>query len=139
MRAHVASKRTVLAVLLLCASNAPLWGQENRPFSVRVERNRDRFVFLHVSQTGRLAASEHDLERWGLIDRVATPAQIQGIAADLELYWLDEIEGYDVLLDENAKGVTLTPTPDSQSRRIETGRSKFEPRALQRGWSADFT
>ncbi len=127
----------MLAVLLLCASNAPLWGQENRPFNVRVERNRDRFVFLHVSQTGRLAASEHDLARWGLIDRVKAPAPIEGIATDLELYWLDDIEGYDLIVD--AHGVTLAPTPHSQSRRVETGRLMFEPQTLRRGWGADFT
>lgn len=139
MRAPALYGPLAVAVLAVCLSSGPAFAQQNRPYKVHVDQRVERFVFLYSSDSGRLAASEYDIERWGLLDRVGSPIQIEDAAADLSLYWLDEIEDYDLSVEEDPPLVTLARTAQSRNQRLTTGRPSFETPALRRDWGADLT
>ncbi|MEM7257045.1 MAG: fimbria/pilus outer membrane usher protein [Pseudomonadota bacterium] len=108
------------------------------PYSVSVDGKRYKFVYL-LAVGSRLAVSEGDLTHWGIRDFAGNQAAIPGLAVNLRLFWLDEIDTFDLQFDRNAKKVTLKRSADSRQNQLSLQENTAQIVRLERGWGTDVT
>lgn len=127
--------QTALLVLLFCQS---LYAAVPSAYTVSVNGKRYKLVYL-LEVDRRLAVNEHDVTNWGLQENVGAPADIPGVAENLKLYWLDEIDRFDLLVDRSTNWVELRHNPTTNANELVIRHKNDKPVLLEHGWGTDVT